>query len=47
MDQSMSMIIILPDKTTDVFQVEKKLQNFETKMLFEKLYTISSGTNHI
>ena len=36
-NDTMSMIIILPDKTTDVHQVEKKLQNFETKLLFEKL----------
>ena len=36
-NDTMSMIIILPDKTTDVHQVEKKLQSFETKVLFEKL----------
>ncbi len=36
-NETMSMIIILPNKTTDVFQVQKKLQNFETKVLFEKL----------
>ena len=36
-NDTMSMIIILPDKTTDIHQVEKKLQNFETKFLFEKL----------
>ncbi len=36
-NETMSMIIILPDKTTDVVQVQKKLQNFETEVLFERL----------
>ena len=36
-NDTISMIVILPDKTTDIYQVEKKLQKFETKFLFEKL----------
>ncbi len=40
-NETMSMIIILPDKTTDVLKIEKKLQNFETQLLFEKLQSAS------
>jgi len=40
-NETMSMIIILPDKTTDVLKIEKELQNFETKLLFEKLQSAS------
>ncbi len=35
--ETISMIIILPNRNTNILKVEKKLQNFGTKLLFEKL----------